>query len=83
MTVLTKGVHSSLLPLRSGGWIMSGMAVNVGKMALLLNEILWHLHSIFQVSSEKEANEHDSLLQTGQSALFCHYMSQWILQWCV
>lgn len=83
MTVLTKGVHSSLLPLRSGGWIMSGMAVNVGKMALLLTAILWHLHSIFQVSSEKEANEDDSLLQTGQSALFCHYMSQWTLQWCV
>lgn len=36
MTALTKGIHSSLLPLRSGGWIMSGMAVNIGKMALLL-----------------------------------------------
>lgn len=36
MTALTKGIHSSLLPLRSGGWIESGMAVNVGKRALLL-----------------------------------------------
>lgn len=36
MTALTKGIHSSLLPLRSGGWIKSGMAVNFWKKALLL-----------------------------------------------
>lgn len=36
-------------------------------------EILWYLSSIFHVSSEKEVNEDDSLLQTGRSALFCHY----------
>lgn len=38
-------------------------------------EMFWYLRSIFHVSSEKEANADDLLLQTGQSALFCHYKS--------
>lgn len=32
--VLTKGIRNSPRPLRSGGWIMTGMAVKVGKMTL-------------------------------------------------
>lgn len=32
--VPTMGIRSSPHPLRSGGWIMTGMAVKVGKMTL-------------------------------------------------
>lgn len=37
MTVLTKDIHSSLLLLRSGGWITSGMAVSGGENGTIIS----------------------------------------------